>query len=225
MKKLHSFYESGFSIVSHNSDCADREEAIKILTEHFGEESVLPVSNYNQLQLKSLIKDLARLYQIPFELINPVTQQIEKETLAADKQQDGFDRGVWFLSYESAEKNSPTFNELLEEYPQLESSLKILFKQIKSCFTEDTIIMTNNGWKAFKNIKEDVDKIAFVDTTGELQFNSDYFKIENGEKELYEITMSDGKTIKLTEDHLVQTDKGWKKVIDLSSDDSLIGWM
>lgn len=219
------YSSKGSEIVSHNSDCADREEAIKILTEHFGEESVLPVSNYNQLQLKSLIKDLARLYQIPFDIINPITQQIEKETLDADKQQDGFDRGVWFLSYESAEKNSPSFQALLEEYPQLESSLRILFKQIKSCFTEETLILTESGWKQFKDIFEDKDKVAYIDTTGEIKFNADFFKIENGEKELYEITFKDGKSIKLTEDHLVQTDKGWKQVKDLCEDDSLIGWI
>lgn len=225
MIEYYSCLQKKLTLTSHNSDCADREEAIKILTEHFGEESVLPVSNYNQLQLKSLIKDLARLYQIPFELINPVTQQIEKETLNADKQQDGFDRGVWFLSYESAEKNSPTFNELLQEYPQLESSLKILFKQIKSCFTEDTAILTNNGWKLFKDLNEKIDKIAYVNSVGEIEFNLDYFKVENGEKELVEITMQNGKVIKLTEDHLVQTDKGWKQVKDLTEEDSLIGWM
>ena len=160
---------------------ADREEAIKILIEHFGEESVLPVSNYNQLQLKSLIKDLARLYQIPFEIINPITQKIEKETLDEDKKQDGFDRGVWFLSYESAVKNSPTFNQLLEDYPQLEASIKVLFKQIKSCFTKDTLILTDKGWKPFIEIS-DKHKIAYVDNVGDIQYSSDFFKIENGEK-------------------------------------------
>lgn len=214
----------GTEIVSHNSDCADREEAIKILIEHFGEESVLPVSNYNQLQLKSLIKDLARLYQIPFEVINPITQKIEKETLDEDKKQDGFDRGVWFLSYESAVKNSPTFNQLLEDYPQLEASIKVLFKQIKSCFTNDTVLLTDKGWKKYSEITEQ-DKIAFVDNVGDIQYSSDFFKVENGEKEVYKIETADGKVIELTEDHLVQTDKGWKQVKDLSEEDSLIGWM
>lgn len=218
------YSSEGKEIVSHNSDCADREEAIKILIEHFGEECVLPVSNYNQLQLKSLIKDLARLYQIPFEEINPITQKIEKETLDEDKKQDGFDRGVWFLSYESAVKNSPTFNKLLEDYPQLEASIKVLFKQIKSCFTNDTLLLTNNGWKKYSEITEQ-DKIAFVDNVGEIQYSSDFFKVENGEKEIYKIETLDGKVLELTEDHLVQTDKGWKQVKDLTNEDSLIGWI
>jgi len=230
----HTFWVSdkkdGVYVLSHNSlpdidsDCADREEAIKILIEHFGEECVLPVSNYNQLQLKSLIKDLARLYQIPFEEINPITQKIEKETLDEDKKQDGFDRGVWFLSYESAEKNSPTFNKLLEDYPQLEASIKVLFKQIKSCFTEDTLLLTNSGWKKYSEITEQ-DKIAFIDNVGEIQYSSDFFKVENGEKEVYKIETLDGKVLELTEDHLVQTDKGWKQVKDLTNEDSLIGWI
>lgn len=220
----YMWYKSHNSLPDIDSDCSDREEAIKILIEHFGEESVLPVSNYNQLQLKSLIKDLARLYQIPFEIINPITQKIEKETLDEDKKQDGFDRGVWFLSYESAVKNSPTFNQLLEDYPQLEASIKVLFKQIKSCFTKDTLILTDKGWKPFIEIS-DKHKIAYVDNVGDIQYSSDFFKIENGEKEVYKIEVESGKAIELTEDHLVQTDKGWKQVKDLTEEDSLIGWM
>jgi hypothetical protein len=221
----HSCLLKNLTIVSHNSDCADRETAIKILIEHFGEECVLPVSNYNQLQLKSLIKDLARLYQIPFDVINPLTQQIEKETLDADKQQEGFDRGVWFLSFESAEKNSPTFRQLLVDFPQLESSLKVLFKQIKSCFSEDTLLLTNKGWKRYRDIDENVHKIGFVNTVGEVEFNGDYFKIDNGEKEIYKIALENGKELELTGDHLVQTQSGWKPVSDLTVEDSLIGWM
>lgn len=208
-----------------DNDCADRETAIKILIEHFGEECVLPVSNYNQLQLKSLIKDLARLYQIPFDVINPLTQQIEKETLDADKQQEGFDRGVWFLSFESAEKNSPTFRQLLVDFPQLESSLKVLFKQIKSCFAEDTLLLTNKGWKRYREIDENIHKIGYINTVGEIEFNGDYFKIDNGVKQLYRIALQNGKELELTGDHLVQTDKGWKTVGELTEEDSLIGWM
>ena len=231
----HTFWVStkknGMYVLTHNSlpdidnDVSDREIAIKILIEHFGEECVLPVSNYNQLQLKSLIKDLARLYQIPFDVINPLTQQIEKETLDADKQQEGFDRGVWFLSFESAEKNSPTFRQLLVDFPQLESSLKVLFKQIKSCFSEDTLLLTNKGWKRYRDIDENVHKIGFVNTVGEVEFNGDYFKIDNGEKEIYKITLENGKELELTGDHLVQTQSGWKPVSDLTVEDSLIGWM
>jgi hypothetical protein len=231
----HTFWVSdrkdGVYVLSHNSlpdidsDVADREVAIKILIEHFGEECVLPVSNYNQLQLKSLIKDLAKLYQIPFEIINPLTQQIERETLAKDKEADGFDRGVWFLTYESAEKNSPTFRHLLEEYPQLESSLKVLFKQIKSCFSESTMLLTDSGWKQYKDIDESKDKIAFVNTVGEIEFNGDYFKVENGEKPLYRIVLENGKEIELTEDHLVETEEGWKQVRNLTAEDKLVSWI
>lgn len=231
----HTFWvaaqKEGMYVLSHNSlpdidnDVSDREIAIKILIEHFGEECVLPVSNYNQLQLKSLIKDLARLYQIPFDVINPLTQQIEKETLDADKQQEGFDRGVWFLSFESAEKNSPTFRQLLVDFPQLESSLKVLFKQIKSCFAEDTLLLTNKGWKRYRDIDENVHKIGYVNTVGEIEFNGDYFKIDNGFKQLYRVALQNGKELELTGDHLVQTDKGWKTVGELTEEDSLIGWM
>jgi hypothetical protein len=222
---LNSCLQNNLTIVSHNSDCADREEAIKILTEHFGEENVLPVISYNQLKLKSLIKDLSRLYKIPFELINPLTQAIEQETLSKDKTAENFDRGVWVLTYESAIKNSPTFQQLMLDYPQLESSIKVLFKQDKSCFTADTLLLTNNGWKRFKNIKEDVDHVAYIDNVGEVQFNKDYFKVENGKKQVLKLVLDNGESLELTEDHLVETDNGWKEVKDLTVNDKLLGWI
>src|SRR5690606_22365246 len=62
-----------------DSDYADRDMAVKLLIEQFGEENVIPVSNFNQLQLRSLIKDVARLEGIPFDEINKFTREIENE--------------------------------------------------------------------------------------------------------------------------------------------------
>jgi DNA polymerase-3 subunit alpha len=115
-----------------DSDCADRALAVRLITQHFGEENVIPVTNYNQLQLKALMKDLSKLYGIPFEEVNIITKLVEKETLDADKQEEDFDRGVWFLTYESALKNSQTFRYFLQKYPELTKPLQVLFKQKKS---------------------------------------------------------------------------------------------
>lgn len=112
-----------------DSDCSDRDKMIGIIVNLFGESDVVPITTFQQLQLKSLIKDLARFEGLPFDEINKMTGVIERETLEADKQAPGFDRGVWFLTYESAEEHSKTFRDLLEMYPVLENGLKVLFKQ------------------------------------------------------------------------------------------------
>ena len=137
-----------------DSDFADRDGAVKLLMEYFGEENVIPVSNFAQLQLRSLIKDLARLYGVPFDVVNDMTMRIEQETLAVDRTEAGFDKGTWVLTFESANENSPTFQRLLEEYPEFERSLKILFKQMRNISRHaGGVIITNNSREAMPLIR------------------------------------------------------------------------
>jgi len=135
----HTFFVSnkptGNFFLTHNSypdidsDFSDRDKAVKLLVEFFGEENVIPVTNFAQLQLRSLIKDIARLYGLPFAEINSATGKIEAEVLAKVKQKPGFDRGVWVLTFEDAIEHSETFQSLLEKHPEFEQTIKVLFKQ------------------------------------------------------------------------------------------------
>ena len=68
----HTFYVSDKPhdnyVLTHNSfpdidsDFGDRDKAVKLLQEFFGEENVIPVSNFAALKPLSLIKDLCKLY-------------------------------------------------------------------------------------------------------------------------------------------------------------------
>lgn len=115
-----------------DQDWSDRDQAYKMIAEYFGEENVVPVSNFSQLQLRSLIKDIARLNGLPFEEINAATSKIELEVIEEKKKEDGFDRQVWVLTYDEAEKYSPTFVELMNKYPEFESTVRVLFKQFRN---------------------------------------------------------------------------------------------
>ena len=112
-------------------DFSDRDYAVKIIKRVFGENNVIPVSNFSQFQLKSLIKDLARLNGIAFEEINPLTKNIEIEVLAEQKKTPGFDRGTYVMVYEDAAKYSPSFKKIIERWPELNGPIAVLFKQIK----------------------------------------------------------------------------------------------
>lgn len=116
-------------------DYSDREKALDLISDHFGHEAVLPVTNFNQLKLKSLIKDLSRMYSLPYEEINKKTYIIEKEARAEARKDENFDAGVWELTYDEAAKSSPTFRELIAQYPQLDSSLKVLYRQVRGLST------------------------------------------------------------------------------------------
>lgn len=217
---LNSCKEYNHTITSHNSDFSDRDQAVKLLIEKFGEQNVIPVTNFAQLQLRSLIKDVARLNNLPFEEINEATGKIEAEVLENAKAEEGFDRGVWVLTYEEAEKHSSTFRELLSKYPEFQDTIKILFKQMRNCFSDKVSILTSNGYKTIHNISND-DSVAFVDVNGDICFNKNYEKISQGKKQIYSITLANGKKLELTADHEVMTKNGYKQVKNLTEDDEI----
>lgn len=136
-----------------DSDFSDRDKAAKLLTTFFGEENVVPVSLFAQLQLKSLIKDVSRLHNLPFDEINSSTGKIEGEVLAVKKQEDGFDRATWDLTFEEAMLYSPTFQELMEKHPEFETTLKVLFKQMRTVGRHaGGVIITDNSREAMPMI-------------------------------------------------------------------------
>ncbi len=131
-----------------DSDSSDRDEATRIIERFFGEENVIAVTNFSQLQVASLIKDLAKIYEVPFEEVNLYTNKMRNEALEVAKTTPGFDAGVWQFTLEEAEANSPSYREFMkkmEVYPEFSKALQVLFKQIRSqgkhaggvCITEN----------------------------------------------------------------------------------------
>lgn len=137
-----------------DSDFSDRDRAVKLLIEFFGSENVIPVTNFAQLQLRSLIKDVARLHNLPFEEINAATGKIEKEVLDVAKAVPGFDRGTWVLTFEDAMNDSPTFQDLMEKYPEFQNTIKVLFKQMRGLSRHaGGVIITENSREGMPLIK------------------------------------------------------------------------
>lgn len=137
-----------------DNDWSDRDEALQLLIQHFGEENVIPVSNFNQLQLRSLIKDVARLYQLPFAEINEATSKIEPEALAEKKKEPGFDRATWTFDYDEAVKHSKTFRELIAKYPEFQKTIQVLFKQMRNISRHaGGVIITNDSFSGMPVIK------------------------------------------------------------------------
>lgn len=135
-------------------DFADREKAVKLISDYFGEENVVSVSNFNKLQLRSLLKDVSRFANIPFDEINKYTGKIEAEALAEAKKTPGFDRAMWVLTYEEAETNSASFRELMTKYPDLEANVKVLFKQMRNLSRHASgVIITSNARENMPIIK------------------------------------------------------------------------
>jgi DNA polymerase-3 subunit alpha len=114
-----------------DSDIGDRDKLIELLRENFGNHNVIPISNYNTFKLKSLIKDIARFYNIPFEEVNaalaPIEDDVKKEVF-----KPGVDKNLFTLTYEDAMKYSKSMQDFVASHPEVAEPIEILFKQNRS---------------------------------------------------------------------------------------------
>jgi len=114
-----------------DTDIGDRDKLIELLRENFGNNNVIPISNYNTFRLKSLIKDIARFYSIPFEEVNaalaPVEEDVKKEVF-----KPGTDKNLFVLTYEDAIKYSKSLQDFISAHPEVAEPIEILFKQNRS---------------------------------------------------------------------------------------------
>jgi len=138
-----------------DTDLADRDKVLDQLRGFFGFENVVPISNYNTFKLKTLVKDIGKFYGVPFEETNAATRTVEDECRKATMR-EGDDKNLFVLTYDDAmgyhcvQKGpdakpvcdgctpgcttmvSPSFRAFMEKNPQVQESIKILFRQNRS---------------------------------------------------------------------------------------------
>ncbi|MBT6056722.1 MAG: PHP domain-containing protein, partial [Gammaproteobacteria bacterium] len=100
-------------------DVSDSMALKERLVEMWGEDTVAPISNWNTLQLKSLIKDISKLHGIPFPEVNSVTSTMIREATPAAKQRHGIKAGVYVPTWEEVIEFSPTLQSFLTRHPEV----------------------------------------------------------------------------------------------------------
>jgi len=114
-------------------DVADPMAIKDVLIQKWGDNTVVPISNWNTLQLKSLVKDISKLYGIPFADVNKVTGKMIVEATPAAKAAHGIKAGVYTPTFEEVKQYSPTLQEFLRNYPNIATHIDALYGQVRSC--------------------------------------------------------------------------------------------
>ena len=99
----------------------------------WGENMVVPISNWNTLQLRSLVKDISKFYNIPFVEVNTVTSKMIHEATPVAKKKRGQTAGVYAPTWEEVMEYSKSLKGFLAKYPQVETHVKRLVGQVRSC--------------------------------------------------------------------------------------------
>ena len=114
-----------------DTDVGDRDLLINLMKDEWGDENIVPISNYNTFKLKSLVKDISRFYGIPFDEVNKALAPVENDVKRAVFTK-GTDKNLFVLLYDDAMNHSKSFRDFIEKYPEVAEPIKVLFKQNKA---------------------------------------------------------------------------------------------
>jgi len=107
-----------------------------VLKEHlineWGDNVVVPITNWNTLQLRSLVKDISKFYGIEFSEVNAVTNKMVYEATPLAKKEHGITAGVYNPTFEELMKYSDSLQKFLQKYPEVKTHVDALYGQTRS---------------------------------------------------------------------------------------------
>jgi len=93
------------------------------MVEEWGEDSVAFISNYNTMQLSSLIKDISKRENVPFTEVNVVTKAMFAEATPIAKKKHGIRAGVYTPTFQEVCDYSETLQNFFRKYPHIQSQV------------------------------------------------------------------------------------------------------
>ena len=113
-------------------DVSDPMRLKEMLIKEWGENTVVPISNFNKLQLRSLIKDISKLYDVPFTEANLVTSKMIQEATPIVKKIKGIKAGVYAPTFEEVMDHSHSLKKFLKKYPNIKTHVEALVGEVRS---------------------------------------------------------------------------------------------
>ena len=121
---------SGYPDIDY--DVSDPMTLKEELIDEWGDDSVVPITNWNTLQLRSLIKDISKFYGIEFTEVNNVTSKMVYEATPLAKKKHGITAGVYAPTFEELMEFSESLQKFLTKYPHIKTHIEKLYGQTRS---------------------------------------------------------------------------------------------
>ena len=113
-------------------DVSDPMTLKEELIQEWGDDTVVPITNWNTLQLRSLVKDISKFYGVPFQEVNNVTSKMIFEATPLAKKAHGITAGVYNPTFEELMEYSETLQKFLRKYPDIKNHIERLYGQTRS---------------------------------------------------------------------------------------------
>ncbi|RPG59468.1 MAG: DNA polymerase III subunit alpha [Flavobacteriales bacterium TMED191] len=121
---------SGYPDIDY--DVSDPMVLKEVLIDQWGDNSVVPITNWNTLQLRSLIKDISKFYGIEFTEVNNVTSKMVYEATPRAKAKHGITSGVYAPTFEELMEFSESLQAFLVKHPDIKTHIEKLYGQTRS---------------------------------------------------------------------------------------------
>ena len=117
-------------------DVADPMELKDMLIDEWGSDAVVPISNWNTLQLRSLIKDISKFYNIDFSEVNRVTSRMISEATPkakAERKKNSTSSDFMTPTFEELLNYSDSLKSFLSKYPHIKTHIMKIYGSVRSC--------------------------------------------------------------------------------------------
>ena len=121
---------SGYPDIDY--DVSDPMSLKEKLIEEWGDNTVVPITNWNTLQLRSLVKDISKFYGVPFAEVNSVTSKMVAEATPLAKKAHGITAGVYNPTFEELMEYSESLKVFLRDHPEIRTHVDALYGQTRS---------------------------------------------------------------------------------------------
>ena len=220
LEERRTYGRSGFPDIDMDFDYEKRQDIIDYLVKTYGRDCVGNIGANQTFKTKNAIrraikvldpdntvkfdKDGKRIkgdtnenYILEQTILNTLPEHLTKHD------------GEQIKSVKEAYEEYPEFAKYMKQYPSVYELSQVIEGMVSgfSCIAADTAVLTEHGYTRVDQLDNRI-KLAYVNSKQEIVFTVNFQPLFTGIKKCYKLTLDDGSWVKLTDEHLVFTNKG-----------------
>lgn len=217
-KKRRTYGRDGFPDIDMDFDHERRHEVTDFIVNKYGRDRVGNVGVVGKLQSKAALRRTIKSLD-PEHLIDYTAKQLDSSAnFALQNEILGqlpksspmrTHSGTIIENLQQAYEKISTFATYMDKYPEVFETAKRMEGNIAAwgCLAKDTPIKVQSGWIRIDQLNS-LTKIAYIDKFGKIEYTNKFHSHKTGHKKCYKMTLSNGSFIKVTDEHLIFTNKG-----------------
>lgn len=218
--KRRTYGRAGFPDIDMDFDYEKRHLIDGYLIQKYGEDKVAHIGTVQQLKTKAAVRRVIKVLDPEGAVVfdsqgkrikddRSLNFQLEQKILTPLPTLMKRPDGSFVNSVKQAAEEYSEFGRYMKQYPEVYRFARHLEGKISAfgCLAKDTLVKTDKGWVRIDQLDETC-KVAYLDKDGKIQYTFDYVPHMTGTKQLYKMRLENGDFIKVTDEHLIFTDKG-----------------